>query len=125
MRYGAAYFGDDASTWSNPYAPNPASTTTAPPMVTSDASSSNVTAGSVLTSGVGLVGGLVNLFGGAQAQANANALALAQAQASAVSPAVVILLPIGGLIVVGLLLHSMHKGNKRSRTAGYKRRSRR
>lgn len=116
--YGSAYFGDDASTWANPYVATPAPTTPAP-LVTADASSSNVSAGSVLTSGAGLVGSIVNLFGGAQAQANANALALAQAQASAVSPAVVILLPVAGLIVIGLLVHSMHKGSKR--TAGYRR----
>ncbi len=117
---GYSGFGDDASTWSNPYAANPA-TTSAPPMV--DASSaSGATAGSVLTSGVGLVGGLVNIFGQGQQNALAQQNALLLAQQQAVSPGLIIVVALGGLLGVGFLLHSMHHSKPSRRTAGYKRR---
>lgn len=118
-------FGDDGTGWSDPFSigtttPAPqGGTTSAPPLVDAT-NASGATAGSVATSAVGLVGGLVNIFGqSAQQSAYLQQQALLLQQ-QAVSPGVIIVGAVGGLLVVGLLIHSMKKG-KGKRTNGYRR----
>lgn len=123
-------FGDDGTGWSDPfsigttttqaqYVAPQGGTTSAPPLVDAT-NASGATAGSVATSAVGLVGGLVNIFGqSAQQSAYLQQQALLLQQ-QAVSPGVVIVGAVGGLLVVGLLIHSMKKG-KGKRTNGYRR----